>query len=146
MKTTAIIENGHLVSTIDLRSLLNGEGRETLVNALSARVELSLARTRNGLSVCVTDGQSGTVMVVALLESLLADSLEQGTLVENTLDRLPEDEALGRTREFLLSLVDRVTRKIDLIGTPEEDFDDQPLPARAASVEADATMAPELVS
>lgn len=119
MNTDIHIKNGELVFTTDMRNLINGEGRAALVNALAAKLSFTLVRAEHGLSVCVSDSQSGAIMALVSLKELLANSLMLGSLVENALDNLPAEEALQIVHDELRDLTQEVACQIEVLGTPE---------------------------
>jgi hypothetical protein len=137
MKITPTFENGQLVFAADLRTVLNGEARVAVVNAIAPRLGFTLVRAPQGLSICVTDLQSGTVMSLVNLKDILRQSLEEGTLTENALDNLPLEEALGRVRDGLKDLADQIDCQTEFLGS-DAFFDLEPLGTRDPRVDAEA--------
>jgi hypothetical protein len=136
MKTIPTFENGQLILTADLRAVLNGDARVAIVNALAPRLGFTLVRAPQGLSICVTDMQSGTVMTLVSLKEVLRQSLEEGTLAENALDNLPLSEALERVRDGLKALSDQLDCQAEFLGG-DAGFEFESLGTRNPSVEAE---------
>ena len=140
MKTLSHIADGQLVTSTDIRSIINGEGRPEALNILAASLEATLVRAPNGLSLCLTDKSGGAVIAMDRLEDVLANSLAAGSLVENALDNLPMAEALGEVRAGLQRLIDVIDHNLEFSGGADTTFDFEELPPRDPAVEAEVEL------